>query len=78
MIDVKKYIELIKDLDYVAIKFETPYLHKNFANEYTPGKDLDLIVSKVHQSESKCIRMHQDASRCIKVHRSVSKFTEVH
>ena len=51
MINVKKYIELIKDLDYVAIKFEAPHLHENFPDEYVPGKDLDLIVTKEHQDK---------------------------
>ena len=44
-LDLTKYLFMIKDLKYFIIKLETPYVPKDFPQNYAIGKDIDLIVS---------------------------------
>lgn len=43
-LDLDSFFNAIGDLQYVAIKAETPYMVDNFPKEYPIGKDIDIVV----------------------------------
>ena len=45
MINLKDFFSNIINLDYAIVKFDTPYMPKDFPNSYPVGKDLDLFVN---------------------------------
>ena len=45
-INLQKFINEIKNIDYAFTKIETPYQVDNFPVDYAQGKDVDILVSK--------------------------------
>ena len=45
-IDIQNFFSQIEKLDYAVLKFDTPYMPKDFPHKYPIGKDLDIFVSE--------------------------------
>lgn len=45
-IDIQYFFSQIVKLNYVVLKFDTPYMPKTFPRKYPIGKDLDIFVSE--------------------------------
>ena len=46
MLNLREYLNRIKDCEYAIAKFDSPYVPENFPDEYPIGKDLDILVSE--------------------------------
>ena len=45
-LDLHNFFDLIKDISYILVKIDTPYVPEDFPDQYAVGKDLDIIVDK--------------------------------
>jgi len=46
MIDIKSYLQILREYDYALTKIDVPYMPADFPASYPIGKDMDMYVSK--------------------------------
>ena len=44
-LDIPRFLSMIKEEEYALTKIDSPYMVKDFPNNYPVGKDLDVLVS---------------------------------